>query len=147
MRKIWKLLKYAFSFVFFWKILCIFKSACGGCSKQARRLKFFLVTPDNLSNGKNHRANTESNFLEFWTPLVWHSSAQPLVICVFELVYLNDLDYFSLRAGPPLWPLLQWISRWYCRRAWRQMGPNILNICHTESCRTENWGRISPGVV
>ena len=79
----------------------------------------------------------------FW---VWHSSPQPFVICVFELVYLNDLHYFSLWAGPPQWPLLRWISRWYCQRGWRQRGPKILNICCTESYHTKNWGRMPPGI-
>ena len=27
---------------------------------------------------------------------VWHSSAQPFVICLFEFVHFNDLHYFSL---------------------------------------------------
>ena len=67
------------------------------------------------------------------------SPAQPFVICVFQLVYLNDLHYFSL------WPLLRWINRWYCRTGWRQRGPKILNICRTESYRTKNRGRILPG--
>ena len=78
--------------------------------------------------------------------VVWHSSPQPFIICVFELVYLNDLHYFSLRAGPPLWLLLWWISRWYFRRGWCRRGPKILNICRTESYHTKNWVRISPGI-
>ena len=69
------------------------------------------------------------------------------VICVFELVYLIDLHYFSLWAGPPQWPFLRWISQQYCWRGRHQRGPKILNICHTKSYRTKNWGRILPGII
>ena len=40
---------------------------------------------------------------------VWHSSAQPFIFFLFELVDLNDLHYLSLRAGPRQWP--QWRHR------------------------------------
>ena len=41
---------------------------------------------------------------------------------------------------------IYWISRQYCWRGWRQRGLKILNICRTESYRTKNWSRISPGI-
>ena len=40
---------------------------------------------------------------------MWHSSAQPFIFFLFELVHLNDLHYLSFRAGPPQWP--QWRRR------------------------------------
>ena len=40
---------------------------------------------------------------------MWHSSDQPFIFFLFELVHLNDLHYLSFRAGPPQWP--QWRRR------------------------------------
>ena len=40
-------------------------------------------------------------FVFHFLSCVWHSSAQPFVICVFELVYLNDLHYFLFELVHP----------------------------------------------
>ena len=76
-------------------------------------------------------------------PLLGHFHFWALVLSVAKLSLA--FQYLCLPKWPR-WPLLRWISRWYCRRGWRQRGPKILNICRTESYRTKIWGRISPGI-
>ena len=49
-----------------------FGVASGNSSRQPRELKFFLVSPMTYSNGKKQRANSNSNILFFWTPLVYN---------------------------------------------------------------------------
>ena len=81
-----------------------------------------------------------------WLSRVWQSSAQPSIICIFELVNLNNLHYLSLQAGPPQWPPLRstgqrCFQRGHCKRV-----PKIANFGRREGRSTKKRGRILPGL-
>ena len=81
-------------------------------------LRSKVVFHQSSSSVKGHLYFIPSNLISFFKSnsiqfnlmyQVWHSSAQPFIFFLFELVDLNDLHYLSLRAGPRQWP--QWQHR------------------------------------
>ena len=65
-----KMLTFKIFLCIFWNFLCIIERARGGWNIKGRKLNFFLVTPDTQFNGKKQSANSDSNFLDFWPPLL-----------------------------------------------------------------------------